>query len=319
MINILEIGDSRIAYKNNPGIHIYEYYNYVLDMLKDALKELDTPVNIVFGNLNEKKIKFDVRNMVIRMDIQYEHTLVKDGGRSVDEKIFGVTPLMYEEEGTYLVRIPDYDHYSKQDITIEYSLPNIYNIIESAPLDPRLLDYARRTLYIPAVIYDEADFGDPNNKAEIFTLFSSNPSPRRAKVSRLAKSEDLNVSDVKDVFSKEDLKKIYQKSKVMVNVHQTDHHHTFEELRCLPAIANGVIIVSEDVPNKKRIPYYKSIMWCKYENLIETVDAVQYNYKHYYKKLFTNSLKHELNTSRKVYTVALKNKISQAVTRRTGK
>jgi hypothetical protein len=82
----------------------------------------------------------------------------------------------------------------------------------------------------------------------------------------------------------------------MVNVHQTDHHHTFEELRCLPALMNGVIIVSEDVPLKEKIPYGNSIVWAKYEKLADKVKEVQDNYEDYYRKIFTEDLRKTIHT-----------------------
>jgi hypothetical protein len=82
---------------------------------------------------------------------------------------------------------------------------------------------------------------------------------------------------------------VYKNSKVLVNVHQTDHHHTFEELRVLPALLNGVIVVSEDVPLKEKIPYSDYIVWASYDNIAQTVKDVSNNYEYYFNKIFTNS------------------------------
>ena len=74
----------------------------------------------------------------------------------------------------------------------------------------------------------------------------------------------------------------------MVNVHQTDHHHTFEELRVLPALLNCVIIISEDVPLKESIPYGEYIIWCTYDEIPAKTLEVINNYTYYFDKLFTN-------------------------------
>ena len=80
-----------------------------------------------------------------------------------------------------------------------------------------------------------------------------------------------------------------QKNKILINVHQTDHHHTFEELRVLPALLNGVIIISEDVPLKDKIPYNEFIIWSDYDKIVDKVKEVYENYEFYYNKIFVNS------------------------------
>ena len=82
--------------------------------------------------------------------------------------------------------------------------------------------------------------------------------------------------------------------RILVNVHQTDHHHTFEELRVLPALCNGVLIISEEVPLKEEIPYSESIIWSSYDRLPETIEKVKENYDYYYKKIFTEKLHSDL-------------------------
>jgi hypothetical protein len=180
-----------------------------------------------------------------RIDIQSEHTLVKLGGRSVDEIVWGDTDLL-GEDGKYLIRIPNFEYYSKLDATIEYSLPNIANI----GTNDRYTDYLNTAAYVAPVIYDSPAFQASERESTI-TMFSNNPCERRSKFSASAEG----IVNVQGVFSKDELKRVYDGSKIMVNVHQTDHHHTFEELRVLPALCNGVVIISEDVPLKDKIPY----------------------------------------------------------------
>jgi hypothetical protein len=108
----------------DPGAYTGQYYNYCVSLLIQSLHLIDQPINIVFGS---PYFEFNNNNRTIRIDIQPEHTLVKLGGRSVDEIIYGDVDLL-NEEGKYLVRVPNYDYYSSLDIAIEYSCPNIKNM-----------------------------------------------------------------------------------------------------------------------------------------------------------------------------------------------
>ena len=282
MINGLEVGNSIICFKSEPDIHTKEYHNYCLQLLINVVKKINPSLNILFGDF---QISIKNSNKTIRMDFQPEHTLVKLGGRSVDEIVWGNVSTKNSNE-KYLVRIPNYGYYSALDATLEYSLPNLVNIGTSINKD--FSNYLKKARYIAPVIYEDVNFEDTGKK-ETITMFSSNPSPRRASFSSRA-----NVVNIKDAFSKEELRVVYYNSRILVNVHQTDHHHTFEELRVLPALCNGVLIISEEVPLKEEIPYSESIIWSSYDRLPETIEKVKENYDYYYKKIFTEKLHSDL-------------------------
>lgn len=80
---------------------------------------------------------------------------------------------------------------------------------------------------------------------------------------------------------------IYRNTKILINIHQTIYHHTFEEIRCLPALFNGVIVISEISPLHKLIPYNELIIWCEYDNIFEKTKEVLDNYEKYYSLIFT--------------------------------
>ena len=49
----------------------------------------------------------------LRLHVNYEHTLVKPGGRGVKTKVFG--KVLYDKKHPYLVRIVDQDKYETAD------------------------------------------------------------------------------------------------------------------------------------------------------------------------------------------------------------
>lgn len=285
IMQIISAGGGFIGFNPNHYIHINEYYQYCVRLITKWLH--DNPnekLNITLGNY---QCDFNNGNKEIKLDIQYEHTLVKDGGRSVDNIVFG---RVDHEDGKYLIRIANYDYLNALDGIIEYSIPNILNVSTGD-----FSRYLSKVGYIAPTIYEKLDF-DKSQKTNTITMFSENASNRRSKFVNDSRAKGLNQLNVTGVFSKESLKKVYQKTKIMVNLHQTDHHHTFEELRVLPALCNGVIIVSEDVPLKEQIPYGDFIVWSSYKDLIETTLEVQNNYEHFYREIFNDRLSEVLLT-----------------------
>lgn len=293
MIYLQNIKDSQIVFTTEYGIHVREYYNYCLDVLRQYLKNNNVAFNFIFGNFN---VNFENSNKTIKLDIQFEHTLVKEGGRSVSYLIYGNTK---HESGNYLVRIDNFEYYNSLDIVIDYSLSNIYNIKDSKKFE----DFSKKMIYISPTIYD-IDF-DKTEKKDILALFIKNNNQRRSLILEDLDKNKIEYNNVVNCFSKEDLLEVYKKSKILINLHQTDHHHTFEELRILPALMNGVIIISEDSALKEKVPYHEYIIWSKYDDIVNKVKEVSENYEYYYHKIFADgnlrkiisSMKEENNKS----------------------
>lgn len=287
MIAIEKINNCFLQYEANPSIHTKTYYNFCLDILKNKIKTTTNKLNIFFG-----KIKSFERDgfITIRIDIQYEHTLVKNGGRSIEKIIFGNIP--FDENEKYLVRIVDEEYFSGLDLIIDYSLPNIFNIKESKKFEHLI----NKLIYIAPLIYP---INLNHNQRDKIITFHTPHSLRRDDMVLKINHASIECMNYHNIFDDEKIINLYDSSKILINLHQTDHHHTFEELRVLPALSRGVIIVSEDVPLKEKIPYNKHIIWSKFENIPETVKKVNNNYNDYRNIIFNNELIQILNRMKK--------------------
>jgi hypothetical protein len=288
-----KINNSYLCYTNNQVIHTREYYNYILVLLKEWLSKSDVNLNVIFGNYF---FDFKNNNKTLKIDIQCEHTLVKEGGRSVNDIIYG---NVENTDGYYLVRIDKFDYLNSLDYIIEYSQPNIENIKSCKKFE----DFLSKVIYISPMIYPIKFYGE---KSKVITLFESNSNNRRRNILEQMNKLKINNYEVNNCFSNECLLELYNETKIMVNVHQTEHHHTFEELRVLPALINGVIIISEDVPLKEKIPYNEFIVWADYDNISNKTLDVLNNYELYYDKIFknpklTNILNEMINKNQNIF------------------
>jgi len=274
---IEQVNKSFILHDYNYNTLIQEYYNYSVNLLKAWLAKNNISINVIIGNYNHN---FNNTNRTIKIDIQCEHTLVKIGGRSVHQLIYGNVPC---DNGTYLIRVDNFNYYNNLDYIIEYSLPNMYNL----STNDMFKEYLDKNIYISPLLFSP-NFIDQGRK-NIITMFTDNSNQRRSEILNCLKQLSIEFTSISNCYTNDCLYDVYKNAKVLVNVHQTDHHHTFEELRVLPALLSGVIVVSEDVPLKEKIPYSEYIVWSSYDNIAQTVKDVSDNYEYYFNKIFTDS------------------------------
>jgi hypothetical protein len=270
-------GESYLAHSPAHTIFIREYYLYCVKLFRAELSRTALTANFVIGNYNAA---FGNALPTLSIDIQHEHTLVVPGGRDSDGALSGSIPLL-DCTGHYLVRIENLDYLLSRDIVIEYSLPNIANVSSAQKIN----EYKVKNVHIAPVFYD-TKISENTRRIEIVSLFADTKQRRRRQFLDHASTSGLRVRNVSGVYDGALLQKLYRDTRILVNVHQTDHHHTFEELRVLPALLCGVVVVSETVPLREEIPYHDFIVWCDYDQIIDTVRAVRDDYESYRRKMF---------------------------------
>jgi hypothetical protein len=287
---LTNINNSFLYYSdNNIG-----YYEYIIDLLKKCLsnnKNIELNINFT-DDINHN---FNNNNKTILIDINYEHTLVKPGGRGSNNSPIGKIKIDNNsndnENNFYLVRIDRYEYLIQFDIIIDYSNTNLYNVKESNLFN----DFSNKYIYISSAIYD-LYFNKENRNINCLTTFINTNEPRRLKLLEDIKEKKISHINVNNYFEKENLQHLYKNVKILINVHQTDHHDTIEELRILPALQCGVIVISENSPLTELIPYNEFIIWSSYDNILDKVKEVSDNYDYYHDLIFKNDkIENKLN------------------------
>lgn len=274
---IFQVNKSFIGYNEDIGIHVFDYFQYIFSIISEILKNNNISINIILGNCYES---FNNTLKTIKIYINYEHTLVLKGGRDSEGAPQG--KIKTNDQDNYLVRIDNLHDTYQADIVIEYSMPNIENIITST-LYPEI---SKKLVYIAPALYQQK-WEIVNREINVLTTFIRTCEPRRARLLENIKLKNITHINVNYCFEKKRLEELYCNTKILINIHQTDHHHTFEELRVLPALLCGCIVICEDSPLKELIPYHKYLIWVKYDEIVETCIEVQNNYEYYYNKIFS--------------------------------
>lgn len=272
-----QVSNSYIYYDETPTFYIRDYYNYIIFKLKNVI--LNCNVNIIVGNYS---VNFHNSNKTFKVHINYEHTLVKPGGRDSQGHPSGSIPIL-DSDQLYLIRLVEKDNAFSSDICIDYSIPNIVNLRSNSTFNT----ISQKTYYLAPTLYPLQCSKNINRSINILTTFINTNEPRRRLLLDTIQSNSMSHININNCFDKNTLQDLYLDTKVIINIHQTDHHHTFEELRVLPALLCGVLVICEESPLKEYIPYKDFVIWCKYEDIIKTTVDVLVNYDRYYDSIFS--------------------------------
>ncbi len=239
------------------------------------------------------KVKYSARTLNILLST--EHNLVAMNSLHF---ISGRIPVINDPKQTYLVRLSDEFWYQNAHVVIEYSKANIENIVTSGHYSN---EFISRLVYVPSLPFQF----DPNRsklrKIDIMTcvkLLSGDGHDRR-KITLSALRENINNQKNKVIKENSSIlmenvsfrnltefQALLDSAKVILNVHQTDFHHTFEEFRVLPALLRGVVVVSEEVPLAHTFPLHEYVIFTPYHNLVEKTLEVLEKYEFYREKFF---------------------------------
>ena len=261
-----------------PSLIIRDYYMYISELINKICISEGITCNISLNTVAR------IPNC-IRITINYEHTLVDSIVAPTFPK--GTIPIIDKPSETYAVRMLDLDYFdSKSHIIVDYSCPNIKNL-ESSLIKSKMV-------YVSPMIYPVYEKDSIRTIDTLTTFFNPNL-PRRRKLLDILGDHHVNRNDC---FNKDELFKLYTSTKILINIHQTEFHHTAEELRILPALACGVIVIAEDSPLKETIPYYESVIWVSYDQIVSKTREVFENYEVYRKPLDRLKTLHQENYDR---------------------
>ncbi len=226
-------------------------------------------------------------------EVNHEHVIAHPNhhlhGPSWGPTPTSAVPLMYGEKGYYVVRLVGGEEWVKyhtnsrdfnKSFYLDYSRPNVV-ILKRSNAYP---EFAKNLLYVPPLLYPCHVHSDqdqrPIDVASTFYIVGN--SPRRGK---FLEKMGNRIQNFNDVFGWKSTGEWYRKLKIMVNVHQSEYLLTFEELRVLPALLNGVVVISEDVPMREEIPYHQHIIWGSLDEIPALIEKTLANYDHYYRTL----------------------------------
>lgn len=278
-----------MIYYNDVIFYVSDYNNYIISLLETIIKKNNLSIDIFFSNYNTNELE-NIKNTnskkILKIYCNYEHTLIKTDVTS--NYINNLDAFFHSIIPNYLVRIENYNFAYNSDIIIEYSIQNIQNI----KLSKITNDIVRKMVLIHPCLYKEHELCKKSQQRNIqcLTTFIDYEKPRRKNLLHNLKLHDIANININNCFNKDELQKLYLTTKIMINIHQTDFHHTLEELRVLPALQCGVIVICEKTKindhDDMKVIYDDYIIWETYDNIVTKTKDILDNYDYYFKKIF---------------------------------
>jgi hypothetical protein len=264
-----------LIYRSNPEIVIHDYYNYVLSFLFQDLKNLERVRVVFFECPGLRMLKFLCPP--VNVYLQIEHTLLRPRSKASESAIQGELPILGGRE-KYLIRIAELDKLKFADIIFDYSRINLLNIQSSEVLK----DYLKKTYCISPALYPI--FTSGNGRHGVITLFGNPNILRRKLFLKDLERQKILSENICGVYFGVD--NIYRKAKIVINIRQTDSHETLEELRVLPALRSGAIVICESAPYVEKTAYSKYIIWGSLQELPSLIAEVENNYEEVRGRIF---------------------------------
>lgn len=205
-------------------------------------------------------------------------------------------PYLYNKSDFYSLHIIDRDN---KPLSYDYALYNYDLILQFSPINVYVIKYSgyypedmsHRVVYVPYLI--PVVVSNCFRTLDIVTFYYS-LTDRRMVLSQQFQKQNISVINFANISNvcdnnkcNDDYVYILQNTKILVNIHQDPAWGMIcEELRILPALLYGVIIIQELCPLYELIPYHEYIVWSTYDSMVEVTQMVHSNYDKYYDKFF---------------------------------
>lgn len=269
------VNNAILVYRQNPEIVIGDYSRYVQELLLSKLGGIKRKMVVFYECPGLSFLKYLAPSSNIYLQI--EHTLLKPEAPNTNFTFSGGLKVLNRDE-LYLVRVDNFVKLNQADVVFDYSRINLHNIRSSK----KLLTYSKKTFCISPAIYPLSL--STAGRSGAITLFGNLNIPRRKLFLEDLDKHQVDSQNISGVYF--GVEKVYEKAKIVINIRQSDLYDTLEELRVLPALRSGAIVICENAPYMEKTAYSQFVIWGSIEEIPALIIEVERNYEAVHRRIF---------------------------------
>lgn len=276
---VVAVNGHRAYRLNQVPDHIREYYDYVFEGVTTALRS-SAPDPRKAVHLSFAKHIGELPLNGIKILLQHEQTVVVG---SPDFRVERESEFHWSGAQAKWVRLHGpRSAYSDADWIIEYSAANISNVLESELRNY----YAGKALYVAPVLGELVSDLTPKSSVTLHTMFGSPHLGRRADFLARARESGLSIENLSGHAK---VSNALKDTAILANLRQKNYFQTFEELRVLPALLSGVLVVTEESPYLSSVPYHALLIKSQASLVAQTLAATVFDYESLHRQCFGGS------------------------------
>lgn len=277
----VRVRNTLFIYRMNQEVVIFDYYQYLLGLLKSEVKWS----RFLIVQLDTLRFKyFSYLASILSVGLQIEHTLIKKEKRGSEQAIAVGLPT-HDHQDRYLVRIQNFQELMQYDRIIDYSKINLKQIKSVSPT--LLASYLEKNYCISPTLFaiNQTNIFNLQQRTGTITTFGNPSESRRANFLNELHTRGIPVENITGNYL--EIENCYRSVRILINIRQTEGYDTLEELRILPALRCGVIVINELAPYQQYCRYSEFILSAPIEHLPNLIQDVQNHYVKYHAQIFT--------------------------------
>lgn len=190
--------------------------------------------------------------------------------------------------------------FERSNHIIEYSIANQINILNSSLSSL----YKNKSHYIAPLIGSISAERIARNVCKIVTMFGRPDLGRRGKALQQLRQSGADVTNIRNF---ENYSSAFKDYAILVNLAQKSYLQTPEELRILPALLEGLLVITEENRFLDQLPYRDFLITSSVRDLPYTVRDVSLNYPERWHETFQSTHERHEDFTQKLHQIHSKN------------
>ena len=254
------------------------YFLYVAQLLHETSKAVKIRKRIYLGLPKHLKPLPSTRCTVV---VQIEQAIFTGNGDYLSPEAHSeldADPATAEVVSRVRLHGP-LESFEKSSAVVDYSALNIGRLREL----PELTSHSAKFCTIAPLLGNYSTNREPRNNVSVATMYGSPERGRRGRIASMLSDAGIKV---RNIHNFEDYEIAFRDVAILLNFRQVEHFSTPEELRILPALLQGVVVIAEDTPFARQSLCADFLVFAEVSKLTSVIMDLQCNYSGYWTEIF---------------------------------